>query len=431
MTNGNMKLMYDCTIEGFINDFNTSQFGNDVDTINNAIAYILKHGMHNDYTNCDLYELIYTARNEVAKAIARKQLASNPKDLSNMQQKNKEDNEEIRQFLADPLKYMGEKVKDEFYVDMIHYDDPNLNPAEKEQYRRDYFNSAKNHGFDFRDENWQEGYKEYERNVSKTQKFTSNLCAKLAANDDTISSSFTKQKAGFFEKLFNTTSEEYSNFKAAYKNYNNKDHALYGNDEYLKDAAMGYLKHKFPNLKKDELPTEAQIANLSGAGKERAAFCLKVVETYNENHELQEQADKLVKEVELCNNFKQIYNKFMDNEVSFELEDGDKLENTAMAYLKFKFPNLREGELPTESQIDTLSGEAKETAISCVESLKEYLDLDDDMNLSADNANQIPLYKCVNNFEKDVDLESKNVNNNDIIENDNNIIDNDLENSKN
>ena len=166
------KLMYECTIEGFINDFNTAQFGSDIDTINNAIAYILKHGMHNDYTKCDIKELIFTAKNEVAKSVARKQLASNPKDLSNMQANNKEDNEEIRQFLADPLKYMAGKIKDEFYVDMIHYDDPRMDPKEKEQYRSDYFYSAKNHAFDFEDERWIEQYKEYERNVGKTQKFT-------------------------------------------------------------------------------------------------------------------------------------------------------------------------------------------------------------------------------------------------------------------
>ena len=428
MPNQNMKLMYECTIEGFINDFNTAQFGNDIDTINNAIAYILKHGMHNDYTKCDIKELIFTAKNEVAKSVARKQLASNPKDLSNMQANNKEDNEEIRQFLADPLKYMAGKIKDEFYVDMIHYDDPRMDPKEKEQYRIDYFLSAKNHAFDFEDERWIEQYKEYERNVGKTQKFTANLSAKLAANDSTISASFTKQKAGFFEKLFNTTSEEYSNFKSAYANYKNPDHELYGNDEYLKDAAMGYLKHKFPNLKKDELPTEEQIAKLGGAGKERALFCLNVVKTYDETHDLQEQADKIVKEAELYTNFKKIYAKFIDQDESFEEKDGDELENSAKAYLKYKFPSLKEGELPTDEQIETLQGDAKEVATLCVQSLKDYLDIDDD-SLSIDNGNQAAQYKFENKLEKDVDLENKNINDNNIIQ-DENVSENELDNSK-
>ena len=65
------------------------------------------------------------------------------------------------------------------------------------------------------------------------------------------------------------------------------------NDEYLKDAAMGYLKHKFPNITEDKLPTEEQIAALGGAGKERANFCLNVVKVYKDTHDLQQQATNI------------------------------------------------------------------------------------------------------------------------------------------
>ena len=260
------------------------------------------------------------------------------------------------------------------------------------------------------------------------ERLKNSLSAKLVANDSTISASFTKQKAGFFEKLFNTTSEEYNNFKSAYANYKNPDHELYGNDEYLKDAAMGYLKHKFPNLKKDELPTEEQIAKLGGAGKERALFCLNVVKTYDETHDLQEQADKIVKEAELSTSFKKIYDKFIDQDASFEEKDGDELENSAKAYLKYKFPSLKEGDLPTDEQIETLEGDAKEVATLCVQSLKDYLDIDDD-SLSIDNENQAAQYKFENKLEKDVDLENKNINDNNIIQ-DENASENELDNSK-
>ena len=150
---------------------------------------------------------------------------------------------------------------------MIHYDDPRMDPKEKEQHRIDYFISAKRLAFDFTSENFINAYREYEKNAKKNQLFVTALSAKLAINDSTISASFNKQKAGFFEKIFNTTSEEYNNFKAAFNNYYDEKHELYGNDEYLKDAAMGYLKHKFPNITEDKLPTEEQIAALGGAGK--------------------------------------------------------------------------------------------------------------------------------------------------------------------
>lgn len=412
MNKATEKLMYECTIEGFINDFNTSQFKNDVDTINNAIAYILKHGMHNDYVACDINELIYTARNEVAKSIARKQLENDSKDLANMQQQNKEDSEEVRQFLADPLKYMAGKIKDEYYVDMIHYDDPSMNPVEKKQHRIDYFLNAKRLAFDFEDERFKEAYKEYEKNVKKDQTFTNQLTAKYAANDTTIAASIVKQKAGFFEHLFNTTSEEYNNFKAAYRNFYNPEHELYGDDEVLKDAAMGYLKHKFPNITEDKLPTLDEIAKLSGAGKERAAFCLNVVNVYKENHDLQEQADKLIKEAKLYDEFKNVYDKFMDQDASFEEHDGDELVKSAMAYVKFKFPNLEQNKLPTDEQIASLGDEKiKERVTLCLDSMKDYLDIEDTNSsiFVEDNNKKVPLYQFLESLEKDVDVENNNL----------------------
>ncbi len=299
MTKEQEKFLYGCTIEGFINDFNSAVFGNATDTINSAIAYILKYNMHLDYTDCDLKELIFTARNEVAKAIARKQLEKDPNDLGNMQSGMA--NEEVKHFLNDPVDYLYTKFIDEKenyvdkeFIEMIHLDHPRINPKERENYYLESCLSARVIGFDCSTTEFRREYKNYEKNIAKNQIFTSLLCAKLAVDDNTVSASFNKQKAGFFEKLFNTTSEEYNNFKAAFANYNNKDHALYGDDKYLKDAAMGYLQHKFPNLEEGKLPTLEQIASLGGAGKERANFCLKIVETYNENHDAQIQADKLL-----------------------------------------------------------------------------------------------------------------------------------------
>jgi hypothetical protein len=163
----------------------------------------------------------------------------------------------------------------------------------------------------FGDENFKNEYKAYERDIRKNHVFKTLLKAKLFDDNKTIEGSFNKQKPGFFEKLFNTTSEEYNSFKSAYRNFNNPEHALYGDDKVLKDAAMGYLSHKFPGLKKGELPTEEQIARLGGAGKERADFCLKIVQVFNYNHPLQEQADKMLEAInheKLANNNSEINN---------------------------------------------------------------------------------------------------------------------------
>lgn len=311
MNKATEKLMYECTIEGFINDFNTSQFSNDVDTINNAIAYILKYGMHNDYTKCDIKELIFNARNEVAKSVARKQLQKDPKDLANMQSGNAEDNEEVRQFLADPLKYMAGKIKDEFYVDMIHYDDPRMDPKEKEQHRIDYFISAKRLAFDFTSENFINAYREYEKNAKKNQLFVTALSAKLAINDSTnekkrhvkdvlensqkacnMDSTATcddivrHNKGGIFENLFNTTSKEYKEFVKAYKEFNDENSLKYGNDAELDKAARAYIRHKIPGFQlPNELPKKEDIERFSGTSRGRLEFCLGVLQSIKQRFE--------------------------------------------------------------------------------------------------------------------------------------------------
>jgi hypothetical protein len=285
------KLFLECSIEGFINDFRSSQFKSTTDIIDNALAYILKYNMHLDYTKCDIKELVFTAKNEVAKAIAKRQLESDPKNLNDMH--SEKDNEEVKQFLLNPIRYIYEKFKDEDYVEHIHYDDPKRNPEERRWYDESCRVTARQYTQLVDYDKLEKNYLEYENSVTRTQLFTTQLCAKLSLKDNTISASFEKQKSGYFEKMFKTTSPEYESFKQAYSDFNNKYNPLYGNAGALKFFAMNYLKHKFPNLKDGELPTEKQIASLSGAGKERASFCLSVVEKYNENHLLQEQANKI------------------------------------------------------------------------------------------------------------------------------------------
>ncbi len=432
------KLMYECSIEGFINDFKVAEFGNPIDTINNALAYILKYNMHLDYTKCDIKELIFTAKNEVAKTIAKRQIYNNSKNLFNMQAG--KDNEEVEKFLTNPVKYIGEKFKDADYVDMIHYENPNFNPEEKKRYDEDVWTSARHISQMVEFDNLEAQYKEYEKHIEKNQAFTSLLCAKLAVNDSTISASFNKQKAGFFEKLFNTTSEEYENFKAAYNNYNNENHSLYGDDTALKDAAMGYLRHKFPNLKGDNLPTEEQIKSLGGAGKERASFCLAVVNTYNENHKLQEHANKMLEEIEPYAKFKRAYENYLDEKNP--LYGNEKvLADTAMEYINFKFPELDKDEIPNEELLDKFNPYVKEKVATCLKIVNTYEDLPEQVlpknpnekielrlnivNIYGDNAIEQSesnhLFNYLNNLEKDVDLDSS------IISNDNNILDDSIE----
>lgn len=313
MTKKEQYMLFTCNINDFINDYQATHFG-DIDSLYNSISYMLKHGLDNEYTNCDLKELIFMTKNEVAKEIAGKQLNVNPNDLTNLNTGYKEDALELKQFFNDPIGYLHTKLQDEEFVDTYRMPIEHTGSTteeEKLEYKNKTFANARRLVELFGDENFKNEYKAYERDMKKNHVFKTLLNAKLFEDNNTIEESFNKQKPGFFEKLFNTTSEEYNNFKSAYRNFNNPEHALYGNEEVLKDAAMGYLSHKFPSLKKGELPTEEQIAKLSGAGKERAGFCLKIVQVYDYNHPLQEQADRMLNAInseKIANNNSEINN---------------------------------------------------------------------------------------------------------------------------
>ena len=149
-----------------------------------------------------------------------------------------------------------------------------------------------------------------------------------------IEESLNKQKPGFFEKIFRTTSNDYKIFKAAFDCYNDKKHPLYGVDENLKDAAHAYLVHKFPNLGKNQLPTLNDINNLSGPGKERARFCLEVYNAIKEKENLQEHVDDMIKDIKNLNvkapwdnNYQMEFQNELNEQVEENVIEDNNLEN--------------------------------------------------------------------------------------------------------
>ena len=87
-----------------------------------------------------------------------------------------------------------------------------------------------------------------------------------------------RNKGGFFERFFRTTSNEYKNFKNAFKEYNDKNSPNFGNKEALKSAAMAYIRHKVPSLKENEEPDSNIYDNLEGTSLNRTMLCLSVLD---------------------------------------------------------------------------------------------------------------------------------------------------------
>ena len=286
MTNEEKKALYECSIEGFIKEFRSTNHRNLEDAVANSMLYLTKYGIDEKSTTCDLEELIYTIRNELAIYVAKYQLESDPNDLTDLHAG--DDNPVFQQFIKDPINFLRVSVES---MGKVPYDPEN----QDEDYKK--YTDLVNKNIDtlvalLKSADTKRNFEVYERDKNDTKYVISSLDDYFSNDDEVngIEQSFAKQKAGFFEGLFGTTSKEYKDFKIAFDNYRNIDHQLHGDKEALENAAMNYLKHKFPNLKDDKLPTMEQISKLSGAGKERAKFCLKTIESLR----LQAQANKMV-----------------------------------------------------------------------------------------------------------------------------------------
>ena len=305
MTIEEKRTKYGCSIPGYLKYIKDNNYNNVKDAINGSIKYLLRNGIDEELTDCSRNELIYVIKNEIAKMVAKQQLDNNPNELTNMHSENEKD---IQQFLNNPFEYIGTTLKEkekDFKIDKT-----NINNEEDDRLTRKYNNNIKFLSKVLVIEGVKTVYDVYENHQQDEKAYHTMNQLKVSLPNNSIEEAFVKQKPGFFEKLFRTTSKEYNHFKQAFREYNDKNSIYSGNDEYLKNAAMGYIHHKFPGLKDNELPTREQIAALSGVSKERASFCLDVINVINQNSALQQQADKIT---EALKNFK-IENK--DNNIS-------------------------------------------------------------------------------------------------------------------
>lgn len=97
---------------------------------------------------------------------------------------------------------------------------------------------------------------------------------------------YNETKPSFGASLFRTTSLASKNLDAAYKAFNNPNHAMYGNLGTIEKAGFEYLEHKFPGWKRGmELPSEEQINRLSGTSKARALLSVNLINAAKEQEQ--------------------------------------------------------------------------------------------------------------------------------------------------
>lgn len=291
MTEEERKILNECSIKGLLKELRSDSVHNVEQLLTAACIYIARFNLNPETTTCSLEELIHVTKDELGRMIVQYQ--SNEQE-TNLTEMHAGENDEVAQYYFTNPTQMTSLLLNAA-VENIEVPEGDGNDPEMVNYFRNLKANTKivaDRLYTFAEFR---NFELLERN-NKTFDVLAYLEYKLA-DDTSINQELERQKPGFFENMFNRTSREYKNFKRIFNNYQKPGHPVYGDSETLESAAMAYLRHKFPNLGAGELPTPEQIAALSGAGKYRADFCLKVVESCREARALRNSVDPVVEAV--------------------------------------------------------------------------------------------------------------------------------------
>ena len=327
--------LYRCSVDDLIDkNFKKFQSDNIKDYIDRSIAYILRFkldGQPPHPKDLKIATLIDTARKQVAIKVAKMQLSSDPKNLTNMHTENEL---EVKQFISDPVGYMVAKLKNEDYYNSIK-------PGKFEG-----LSDLENNGYSSKYDKNKEKILSYISTEAYKPKFVAAENRKLYTDDilrllgekmpnTTINAELRRQKGGIWERFWHRTSKQYKDFKKTMLKFTAVRDPQYGDRKALENTSMAYLRHKFPNLKAGELPTLEQIESLDSTSKARATFCYNIAKSCQEV----EHADKVIEAVKGLNltieglDKKEPEVKFVDSEENLAART-KKIENSNMVVVR-------------------------------------------------------------------------------------------------
>ena len=266
---------YSFSLQDFMKKFNKNNYTDPAIALKDTMKYIARFNLNPEYTKSSFEEVIFAARNEIIKMVAKKQISENINDIKNI--KSSDDNM-VKAFIAEPIKTTS------YYLEKNNkmFDEIVDRPIDEANYKLFLSYNANSISINLKNPMYQINYNKYVKENSKASYLCNQLISNLSDSKNPIDRELKRQKPNFFENLLGKTSNEYIAFKNGFKHYTNPESPLFGDDDTLKELAKNYLHHKFPNLKDGELPTIDEINALRGKGKARASFCLNICNILNE-----------------------------------------------------------------------------------------------------------------------------------------------------
>ena len=292
MTKEEKKALYKCNVGDFLRKFKdkkyavkdgpNAQFGD-------ALTYLAKYNMKGSTKECDFFDLVYA----VKKSLINQAVDKNKKLPYQQMINDYGDNlDAVQTFINNPIEFLHDSFK--AYADNDE-EDIEIDPDKKE------FNSRLKENVEDLSKTLQtqaKRYKEYEAKA-KAKELEYSILSKLPGDAKNLDDVFEKNKGGFLERTFNTTSQDYKNFTTAFREYRNPDNVHFADDRHVEIEAIKYLQHVIPAYRDDsELPTKAQLEALTGTKKGRADFCVSVIEAIRERREKEDALEGVMENIE-------------------------------------------------------------------------------------------------------------------------------------
>lgn len=292
---------------------NVNKYNNLNDKIKFTTRYLLHNDGHKDYS---LMETIEFARKTVADAMAKA---------------NDYDNLRANMFLSKPYDYLKEEAK--ILTEEL----------EKEDVLVGNKLSLKNVVKNLSEDDLIGGKTRLER-AERNRSFhvvEYNL-AQLVGGAKEIDEAFEATKPGFFSRLFHTSSRQYNDLKAAYKDFFDEKSNNHGNLGLLRQAARRYLAYKVPNWKEGEILSNEEFNSLSKTARARTQFSIKLIKAIDDALEYQKGYDNVVNDAnaknvsysdiqladEKANSLESLQSNQFQKKVVLDLDDKEDLDDS-------------------------------------------------------------------------------------------------------
>ena len=194
---------------------------------------------------------------------------------------------------------------------------------------------------------------------------------------------YNKTKPSISASFFRTTSLASKNLDAAYKAFNNPNHAMYGDLATIEKAGIEYLEHKLPGWKRGmPLPSEEQINRLDKTAKARALLSINLISAAREQKEAN---NGYVDMVGVANHNKYSWNEVTKAEKPFlfcEEEELDKSNSNDDSIVS------EDSEINNSYSSDNSEIEKEEKQKAFQKGLKEDLEDDNDLEIEINTEKQ-------------------------------------------